>query len=615
MAELVHLAPYPQQLELKEGVYGFGVEGIIQLKGGRPQDLLPAGAAIEKTLWSCLRINWELSAAQNLPIKKVKVVIETEGDSKYSRSQLYTLEIKPNLIHIKSNTATGAFYAAQTLSQLIRQFGHEIPCLYIEDWPDFETRGVMLDISRDKVYKAETLYELVDRLASIKINQLQLYTEHTFAYHNHPDVWRDASPVTGEDILALDRYCHERFIELVPNQNSFGHMERWLKHEKYTGLAEIVGEFPVPWGTMRGPFSLAPQEPGSLELLRSLYDELLPHFSSRKFNIGCDETFDLGAGKSKNLCESRGTGRVYLEFLLNLYEEVKLRGFQPLFWGDIILQHPELVAEIPKDMVALEWGYEANHPFAEHARMFKASGLEFYVCPGTSSWNTIAGRTKNALDNLANAAQYGKLNDASGYLITDWGDNGHWQTLPISFLGFLAGAAYSWSFTSNQDIDIPDAVSRWMFDDPSGSMGKLAYDLGNLYTKVGVEIENGSALFGLMQMPLVSIANSGKVHADNLIHVSNLIDEILGGLTTERMTRPDADIIRDEFALSGMMLRHGCNRGLLAVNHPKMRSPSEMRLDLTEIVTEYRRIWLLRNRPGGLSDSVRRLEVMMQEYE
>src|SRR6185369_4793545 len=96
----------------------------------------------------------------------------------------------------------------------------------------------MLDISRDKVPTMKTLYELVDLLASWKINQLQLYTEHTFAYRNHEDVWKKASPMTAEEIRDLDEYCAERFIDLVPNQNSFGHMERWFEHPEYLQLAE-----------------------------------------------------------------------------------------------------------------------------------------------------------------------------------------------------------------------------------------------------------------------------------------------------------------------------------------------------------------------------------------
>ena len=269
-----------------------------------------------------------------------------------------------------------------TLTQILDQCGGDLPTLRVTDWPDFPNRGLMLDISRDKVPTMETLYALVDLLASWKINQLQLYTEHTFAYQNHPEVWADASPMTGEEILALDAYCQARFVELVPNQNSFGHMHRWFEHERYLPLAEAPEGSMTPWGFFyEGPFSLAPTEPASLELVRELFDELLPHFSSPQFNVGCDETFDVGQGRSKEVVEEKGEGRVYLDFLLKIYREVKARRRTMQFWGDIIVHHPDLVAELPRDCIALEWGYDAQHPFNEHGAIFANSGIPFYVCP------------------------------------------------------------------------------------------------------------------------------------------------------------------------------------------------------------------------------------------
>ena len=85
------------------------------------------------------------------------------------------------------------------------------------------------------------------------------------------------------------------------------------------------------------------------------------------------------------------------------------------------------------------------------AQYVAAAGLDFYVCPGTSSWNSLAGRTRNALLNLAAAAREGREAGARGLLITDWGDFGHLQPLPVSYLGFLAGAGFAWNTASAED--------------------------------------------------------------------------------------------------------------------------------------------------------------------
>ena len=101
----------------------------------------------------------------------------------------------------------------------------------------------MLDISRCKVPTMDTLRGLVRLLARLRYNQLQLYTEHTFAFRDHETVWREASPLTAKEVQEIDQLCIENGIELVPNFNSFGHFERWLRHEPYKHLAECPEGF------------------------------------------------------------------------------------------------------------------------------------------------------------------------------------------------------------------------------------------------------------------------------------------------------------------------------------------------------------------------------------
>jgi hexosaminidase len=613
-----HLATAPTG-EASAGV----VARRIVIQAGRAGDLLPTACRLQAALRDYADIAWEISATSAGPGPEVGAILRLTSDSALP-DQGYQLSITPERLLVVAGTPQGIFYGVCTLIQVIHQAGPDLPCLRISDWPDHAARGVMVDVSRDKVPTMDTTFALVDRLASWKINQLQLYTEHTFAYRQHPQVWADASPFTGEEILALDAYCRERFIELVPNQNSFGHMHRWLAHPCYASLGEVREGFTTPWGEMRGPFSLAPTDPGSLELVSGLFDELLPHFSSTQLNVGCDETFDLGQGRSKAQCDEHGTGRVYLDFLRKIYREVTARGHTMQFWGDIIEQHPELIPELPKDVVALGWGYEADHPFATMCERYAAAGLAFYTCPGTSSWNSISGRTKNALGNLLGAAENGLRNDATGYLITDWGDRGHWQPLPVSYLGFAAGAAYSWALEANRDLDIADATSRHAFADPTGSVGRLAYDLGNVYTRVGVEPHNSSVLFSILQSSMERLTTHTHAYGPRLSEVTpealrsalEAVDDAMAGLAGADMRTRDANLVEAEFTNAARMLRHACRRGLLALGAESDTAGlrRDLGADLEVIIESYRAVWLARNRPGGLSDSVGRLESLRGDY-
>jgi hexosaminidase len=607
MPKLPCLLPMPRSLEFIGGQCKLTGINRILLEYEHPQALFFSATRLQDAIRSSTSRGVEIYAGQVQGLDRHAISLLVVVD-KQIKPQGYHLHITSAGIRVEAPDEAGIFYACCTLIQLFQVYAQptrSLPCLEITDWPDYLNRGVMLDISRDKVPSIETMFTLVDMLASWKINQLQLYTEHTFAYQQHPEVWADASPFTGEEIMRLDAFCRQRYIELVPNQNSFGHLEHWLRLPGYKHLAEAPDGFDFPWGHQDGPFSLCPLEPGSLALLAGLYDELLPHFTSTQLNVGCDETFDLGQGRSKAVCERLGTGRVYLEFLLKIYREVHKRGRRMQFWGDIIMAHPELVPELPKDSLALEWGYEADHPFDEHGAKFAQAGPRFYVCPGTSSWNSIAGRTDNCLGNLANAAQNGLKYSADGYLITDWGDNGHWQTLPVSYLGLAAGAAYSWCFHANHNWDLTQALDLYAFHDNGAAMGKLAYDLGNIYRLMGIEPANASALFHIMQRPI----SEWKEYVDEKTAIAafhralEAIDQIAQGLSHCANQTGDGELLVREFQQTILMLKHACMRGLFGYGSGEY-SKKFLVSNLDNLIEEYRQVWLLRNRPGGLADSL-----------
>ena len=618
----LQLLPTPRRLTLLGGSFSLPYTGLIILDSADAQTLRLAAAILQVTLREHAGVSSEIVAGA-APAAQRRVVLNIVPGS-IAHDQGYHLAVTTDCIYVTANQPAGVFYAVQTLCQLLAQRGGKLPVLQCLDWPDFAQRGVMLDISRDKVPTMETLYGLVDTLASWKINQLQLYTEHTFAYRNHPQVWADASPLTGEEILALDAYCRERFVTLVPNQNTFGHLQRWLIHPGYRHLAECPDGCDTRWGHMDGPFSLAPTEPGSLDLVTSMLDELLPHFASHQVNVGCDETVDLGQGHSQARVAEVGIGRVYLEFLTQIYREVKARNRTMQFWSDIVMEHPELVPELPRDVIALEWGYEAAHPFARRCARLAAAGIPFYVCPGTSSWRSLAGRTDNALANLRSAAEAGLQQGAVGYLVTDWGDLGHWQPLPVSYLGFAYGAGLAWAYQANVDLDMARVLSTLVFHDAQGQMGRLAIELGNLYQALGVQVENSSLFFNILQtapadIPALLAAAGDTEHLEaSLWAIRSQLDGFVTALATTGMQRPDATLVQWEYSWVARMLSHACRRAEWALARTAGRDSAAARKALAHeadgLIAEFRVIWYSRNRPGGFRDSLARMEKMREEY-
>ena len=556
----------------------------------------------------------------------------------------YRLTVEPEGATLVAREARGVFYGMMTLRQLVRQADRSgaIACLTIEDRPAFPVRGVMLDISRDRVPTMETLTGLIDLWAELKLNQVQLYTEHTFAYPSHRTVWEKASPLTREEAEELDRYCAERAIELVPNQNSFGHMERWLVHERYASLADATTSFRDPWGGLRTQATtLNPLDPRSIELVSGLYDELLPHFRSGSLNVGADEPIDLGHGRSRAACARKGIGRVYLEFLLQLYEQVSRRGRTMQFLGDVVLHHPELFRELPRDVVALDWGYEADHPFDRECRALAEAGLRFYVCPGTSSWNSLGGRWGNARSNIDAAVAAGLSAGAEGFLLTDWGDNGHWQQLPVSYPAWVYGAAASWNPEGAHRMDVEACLSRLVLEDPAvaGASGADGRGAG-----AGGMAGCGRSTRALMILEEVyddgirTLPNAGILAVLLLLQLQPYhagCFEAYRGHEFERERARLKEVRRllgqaqaevgsttaEELSFTADLMLHAARLGAARFATPHLRTaeiPAPVRGTLVEelesLIQRYRRLWAARSRPGGLEDSAGRMTALLDSY-
>ncbi len=178
------------------------------------------------------------------------------------------------------------------------------------------------------------------------------------------------------------------------------------------------------------------------------------------------------------------------------------RGKTPIYFGDIVLNHPELISELPPEGVLVNWNYEATKSFAAESEQFQQAGVRFYVCPGTSSWCSLTGRGRNATDNQRDAADAAIRFGAEGYLNTEWGDNGHWQTQAVAWVGLVFGSGVAWCHASNQDTaSLPRAISRVAADEENPELGAILWDLTNAYESSDVRWMNATWWFRFLHSP------------------------------------------------------------------------------------------------------------------
>lgn len=631
------LLPLPKRISYTQGQFQWPDQWEIETK------LPDAGAWVDRLL------------ANDEEKKEGKARIVFTEKNELS-AQGYELLIAPSEINISYQDTQGAYYALVTLHHLKEQFPDAVECVRINDHPDLEIRGVMLDISRDKVPKYETLITLVEQLSLLKYNHLQLYVEgFSFGYPSFKSLWEEKeTPITPEEIEKLDQFCKERFIELVPNQNSLGHMQAWLNTATYAHLAECPDGYEL-LPLQKVKTTLDPTNNESIELVEKMMKDMIPHFSSNKFNANLDEPFELGHCNSSSLAEEIGVGQVYLDFVLKVYELAKNEGKAFWMWGDIINKHPELLDQLPKDITLLEWGYEAEHPFDHNTARIQEQGIDFLVCPGTSSWMTLTGRTDNMLGNIENAVLSGMKNNAKGMLLTDWGDMGHWQYLPISYPGFAYAGAISWNSGVTKNVPLEKYLNRYFFNDSNQKMGKIVMDMGRSYHFEERHIPNMSLNFMAYQFGISNpvmertiynameakipeligdsifvqlesrFANEKRFQVEALFqHLTDLESDLNAYVDEQNFSLANTDDsreIQNELRNGIQMLRLGAEIRYYGqqkenwTSEERTRYLGTMQERLTEIQDEHRRLWLLRNKEGGLERSMKQFQSLELSIE
>lgn len=377
-----------------------------------------------------------------------------------SESEAYRLHIEEDTIRIESDGAAGAFYAIQTLS-CMSELG-ETRCCEIYDYPDMSCRGFYHDITRGKVPTLDTLKKLVDRAVQMKINMLQLYVEHTFEFKEYAFCNERLGYITKDEMMELDKYCHENFVELVPSLSTFGHLYHLLQDGGYQHLCELENYVPSQhhWIERMKHHTINPSLDESFDVIKSLIDQYMPVFTSDKFNICGDETFDLGKGVN----DGADVGELYCNFVSKIINYVRSKGKKVMMWGDVILNHPEFIEKLPEDVIFLPWFY-GKEPDPEMFVKFAQAKRPMISCPGTTTWSAFLGRTSVSDQNIAKMAELAYQYGAEGLLNTNWGDFGNPCSIELAWYGMLCGAAISWDRTVVFDDAFHREASRILYGD------------------------------------------------------------------------------------------------------------------------------------------------------
>ena len=309
----------------------------------------------------------------------------------------------------------------------------------------------------------------------------------------------------------------------------------------------------------------------------------------------------------------------------------------------MLISHPELAAELPDGAIPVMENYSADAPFDTYAETCVQAGLPFYLSPGINCWSTIIGNTATALANIRRAGDSAVRHGAAGVLNTHWGDNGHWQHLPVALPGYAYGAAMSWAPAANAGLDLPAALDAHAFRDAAGVMGRLVCELGDVSRCHDALAGSHGPLTAWILIGLPGILEQlAGLTEEALGMAGERLEQVMAPLAAARMERPDAETIAAELRNGAGLYRHALHlwaarirahgtpvakrelssdsevwpRRSIDAEYAALPAPDRAALaaELAPLVDDFRRLWLTRDRPGGLNDSTGRFERLLAVY-
>ena len=288
---------------------------------------------------------------------------------------------------------------------------------------DFSVVAYHVDL-RVQIMPMPTLKALAKEISTLGFNTLIMEWEATYPYKQH-SIISNRYAYSREEVTEFINYSEGLGLDVIPLQQSLGHAEYILMHERYAYLRADKR-------------NLSQIDPTRLDVARDffteLYSDMLSTHQSQYVHIGGDETRILDCKRCQEAWgddgEELGKSKLYVEYMTMIAEIVIAQGKTPLLWADMILAHPDAIADMPKNVIYIDWNYGWKFDrFGENPRtLIKEYGLKFW---GASSIRSspddyhVTSWSKH-MKNQAVYVSYARESGFEGMVLTSWSTSGEY---------------------------------------------------------------------------------------------------------------------------------------------------------------------------------------------
>jgi hexosaminidase len=303
------------------------------------------------------------------PQKESKKIVFTSNDT-ISNEEGYELKIEENSILIASKNSKGAFYAVQSLLQLMpiksNGLAIAIPCLELQDEPQFKYRGMHLDVGRH-FFSVDFIKKYIDLIARLKMNtfhwhltedqgwrieikkypklqEIAAFRNETLVghYNDQPhkfDGKKYGGFYTQEQIKEVVAYANTRQVTIIPEIEMPGHSQAAIAAYPALGCTGEQVEVATKWGVFNEVY--CPKE-STFKFLEDVIDEVVALFPGKYIHIGGDEAPKTNWKKCahcQKLIKEKGLKNEHglqSYFIARMEKYINTKGKQIIGWDEIL---------------------------------------------------------------------------------------------------------------------------------------------------------------------------------------------------------------------------------------------------------------------------------------